>query len=375
MSSLKKSALIVLLVLVPAGGLRGDESAPLKSCEVSADGSITFRYRDTGARKVEVTLENTADPLVMVETDGVWSVTSLPQKPEIYWYSFWVDGKPQLDPLNGTVFPSLAYLDSFVTVPGRKPQPWDERDVPHGVMHHHFYTSKVVKGLPGGHSDYYVYTPPGYVADAAKRYPVLYLLHGYGQTAADWSTIGKAGMILDNLVADGKAVPMVIVMPFCYGDMDIITEGFEAGVMQNDRLFEEALLNEILPRVESDYRVAGNRDGRAIAGLSMGGLESLEIGLGHPGVFAWIGSFSGTARFLQGAVDEENYDGKTADLRLLWIACGADEGTTLINNRRLVASLKARQYAVTPVEIPGMHTWMVWHDNLIHFAPLLFRSK
>jgi enterochelin esterase-like enzyme len=373
-SGVRKSALAALLLPLLLGGLRGQDAPPLRSCEVNADGSITFRYRDTGAHKVAVNLENTAAPLAMEVKDGVWTATSLPQKPEIYWYSFQVDGKQELDPLNTEVFRNLVYLNSFVTVPGSSPQPWDEMDVPHGVVHHHFYTSKVVKGLPGGHSDFYVYTPPGYEPGASRPYPVLYLLHGYSQTAADWCEIGKANVILDNLIAQGKARPMVVVMPFGYGDMSIISKDFISKIVSSDSLFGQALVGEVLPMVEAAYRVSGERGDRAIAGLSMGGLESLEIGLGHPELFAWVGSFSGAARFVQDSVDRGEYDPVRARLRLLWISCGADEGNGLIANRKLVASLKARNFAVTAVEVPGMHTWMVWHDNLIHFAPLLFRN-
>ena len=195
-SSVRKPALAALLSLLLFAGLRAQGTAPLKSCEVNADGSITFRYRDAGAGKVEVSLENTATALAMEKKEGVWTATTLPQKPETYWYWFVVDGKTLLDPLNGNVAKSLVYLNSLVTVPGSAPQPWDEMDVPHGVVHHHFYTSKVVKGLAGGHSDSYVYTPPGYDAASTKPLPALYLLHGYSQAAADSTTIGRANFIV-----------------------------------------------------------------------------------------------------------------------------------------------------------------------------------
>jgi enterochelin esterase-like enzyme len=369
-----RGLLASLLVLFALGTVRAQGTAPFQSCEVAADHSITFRYKNTGAHSVAVFLENTEAPLAMVQNDGVWSVKSPPQKPEIYYYYFEVDGRHELDPMNGDVLKNLVYLNSYVTVPGDGPLPWDEADVPHGIVHQHFYTSKVVKGLSAGRSEYYVYTPPGYDAQAARPYPVLYLLHGYGQTAADWSTVGRANVILDNLISEGKAKPMVVVMPLCYGDMSVVSKGYSSG-SQNGPLFGEALITEIVPSVESGYRVSRTRDGRAIAGLSMGGMETLEIALAHPDLFAWVGSFSGAAKNICESVDRGEFDGKRSNLRLFWVSSGTEEGKGLVGTRQLVASLRAKGFEVMPVEVPGMHTWMVWHDNLIHFSSLLFKDR
>jgi enterochelin esterase-like enzyme len=369
-------ALLIALVM-PVRAL-GQESASFNSHEVHADGRITFRYIDTNAGKVLVHLEGAADPLPMAkDSAGVWSAVTPPLAPEIYGYSFEVDGQEQGDPHNSDVTPNLIAVGNMVTVPGATPQLWEARDVPHGVVHHHFYTSRVVSGLADGQSDYYVYTPPGYDAKKGKRYPVLYLLHGWSDKANGWTAVGKANFIFDNLIAQGRVRPMVVVMPLGYGDITFVLNGHggwddNATVSRNVDLFSQALLTEVLPQVESDYRVSKKRDERAIAGLSMGGFESLTVGLTHPELFAWVGGFSSA----MGHGDEQRLaglNGKNANLRLVWIGCGTEEHL-LAPNRKFIAWLKTKDFAVTAVETPGLHTWMVWRDDLARFAPLIFQK-
>jgi enterochelin esterase-like enzyme len=345
----------------------------IKSPEVDADGRVTFRYADTGATKVEVSIANVAGKLEMARKDGVWTGTTAPLTPETYWYSFIVDGRSELDPVNGTVIGNLIYLNSAVKVPGATPQPWDVQDVPHGVVHHHRYTSHIAKGLPGGHSDYYIYTPPGYSPSAGTALPVLYLLHGYSDTADDWTQLGKADVILDNLIASGKAKPMVVVMPLGYGDMGFVKQDYETGIDHNIALFERVLLDEIKPAVENEYNVSRRQEDRAIAGLSMGGDESLRIGLGHPELFASVGGFSGNSDFVLAGINAGRYDADKAALKVLWLSSGTHEGDDLVQTRAMVAALRGRGFTVAGEEAEGMHTWNVWHQDLIHFAPLLFR--
>ncbi|WP_169746992.1 alpha/beta hydrolase-fold protein [Edaphobacter aggregans] len=273
------------------------------------------------------------------------------------WYWFIVDGQTQLDPLNGFVVPNYAYLNSDVVVPGSVPQLWEATDVPHGELHHHFYKSSIASGLPGEQRDYYVYTPPGYDPKGSRTYPVLYLLHGYAQTAADWTVPGGANFILDNLIAQGKAKSMILVMPLGYGSVDIVSQ---------------TLLAEVLPEVESEYRVSKNRNDRAIAGLSLGAMESLNISFHNPQLFAWVGSFS--AGDMLHSTHPLPMNLKQTQFRLLWISCGSDDAL-FETNRQLIALLAEKKFPVTAVQITGAHTWMVWHDNLIHFAPLLFQGK
>jgi enterochelin esterase-like enzyme len=371
---LSLALIMPLLISVLA---HGQASPSFKSNEVHADGSITFRYKDPAAGKVLLSLEGAGKPLAMQkDSDGVWSVVTPPLPPEIYGYGFEVDGRPQIDPKNPVTKPNLIYVGNLVTVPGRSPQLWDAREVPHGVVHHHFYTSKVVSGLVDGQSEYYVYTPPSYDPKRAKPYPVLYLLHGWSDMASGWTAVGQANFIFDNLIAEGKVKPMLVVMPLGYGDMKFVTSGGgvwddDAAVDHNVALFSRALLTEILPQVESGYHVSNDRNDRAITGLSMGGLESLTIGLTHPGQFGWVGGFSSAMG--HGEKDAlAALSGKTAGLHLLWIACGTQDDL-ITPNRKFIAWLKSQDVPVTGIETPGMHTWMVWRDNLAHFAPLLFQ--
>lgn len=352
-------------------------SAPFQSHEVHPDRSVTFRFRDAVAGQVQVRLENQKSLLAMTRTAGVWSVTTPPLAPSTYWYSFVVDGRDQMDPFNRTSIPNYVYYDSALTVHGSPPPPWEATDIPHGAVTHHLYTSHLVENLPGGQSDYYVYTPPGY-DPAAKPYPVLVLLHGYGQSAADWTGPGGANFILDRLIAEGKATPMVVVMPLGYGDMSLPRIPFEAldektlyaRLDHNEALFSQVLLSEILPRVEADYHVARDRDHWAIAGLSMGGLQSLDIGLNHADVFAWVGAFS-PASYLASSRPLP-MDARAADLKLLWLGCGVDD-SLFPSEQNLDATLTAHHFPLVAVASPGGHSWVNWHDYLIDYATRLFK--
>jgi len=352
---------------------------PLLSHHVHADRSITFRFKDAAAAKVELNLEGVAKPIPMTRgKGGIWSYTTQPLAPEIYFYSFMVGGGQRPDPENHSIVPNLVFPpSSVVEVPGTTPQPWDETDVPHGTVHTHRFPSKIALGLPANQEDVVIYTPPGYNAHAPQPYPVLYLLHGWSGAANGWVNDQQANFILDNLLAEGKIKPMVVVMPLGYGDMSFVQSGFDvwndpAKVDHNTQLFMSMLTGEIMPMVEDAYDVARDREGRAIIGLSMGGLESLDIGLHNTDKFAWIGGMSSAVH-----PDYEHQlaglDPKTANLKLLWIACGTEDG--LIDaNRKMIAFLKAREMPVTQVETPGLHNSLVWRDNLVHFAPLLFQK-
>ena len=260
-------------------------------------------------------------------------------------------------------------------MPGPASLPWEINDVPHGRVHHHFYRSAVV----GDQRDYYVYTPPGYDSAQPKKYPVLYLLHGYSDDANAWSAVGRANVILDNLIAQQKAKPMLVVMPLGYGAPEMLGYGFAAFGHEEIRQrnltkFREALLAEVIPQVEKEYRAATDRQSRAIAGLSMGGSESVFVGLTSDR-FGWIGAFSTGG--LNDNLDEQLAEMKPQDaahLQLLWIACGTDD-RLLDFNRRLREWLTGKGVKHVDIDTPGAHTWLVWRRNLTAFAPLLFRDK
>lgn len=348
----------------------------LKSHEVNADRSVTFRYYAPTAKTVtlELDYDHTKIPLTP-GPDGVWTLTTGPLAPELHFYAFQVDSTHVLDPLNAGVDPNVIYLTNEVSVPGSAPQPWDVTDVPHGVLHHHVYRSGVIAALPNGNEDYYVYTPPGYDPSGTKRYPVLYLLHGWSSNAEAWPHDGQANLILDNLIAQGRALPMIVVMPLGYGDFTFVAGGFgqvtQGKLVENSRRFGKALMTEILPQVEVSYRVSARREDRAIAGLSMGGDQSLTIGLNHPEAFGWVGGFS--AAVMYDASDEvmAHLDAARPP-KLLWIACGTSDGLVAAN-RSFVAWLSGKGFKPTAVETPGIHNWPVWRANLVAFAPLLFR--
>jgi enterochelin esterase-like enzyme len=349
------------------------------STVIHPDHSVTFSYKDAAATKVTLSLEGVDKPMPMEkDAEGVWTLTTQPLTPEIYGYHFEADGDFRLDPGNPHTTINLVNISNMLTVPGDSPQPWEPTDVPHGVLSHYIYTSGTVLGLPANQSAYYVYTPPGYDAKAKKPYPVLYLLHGWSDSETGWTAVGRANLILDNLLAAGKIKPMVVVMPLGYGDMSFVSGhdvwDVPATIDHNTDLFTQALLTEVLPRVEADYHVSKDRNDRAIVGLSMGGLESLEVGLTHTGQFAWIGGFSSAMHNLNYTQVLGSLDPKTANLRLLWIACGTEDHL-IEPNRRFIAFLKTKDMPVTQIETPGLHSWLVWRDNLIHFAPLLFQEK
>lgn len=349
---------------------------PLVSPEIHADGSVTFRAFAPASTEVFLDLEGSADPVIMQKDDlGVWSITTPPLKPDYYGYIFRDTGTPLLDPSNSLMWPNLLQTENMVHVPGPSTLPWEWNDGPHGELQHHFFRSAII----GDERDYFVYTPPGYDSTGDTKYPVLYLLHGYGQLPKSWVDIGFVNVIMDNLINQGKAKPMIVVIPMAYGGQEILTGGGQA--FWNDDLryknfnrFKESLIQELIPQIENEYRVKTDRDDRAIAGLSMGGAESLLIGLNNLDEFSWVGSFSaGGIRNNFGQEFPGLKQVANSKLHLLWVACGVDDGSLAIINRQLNQWLSDEQINHKAIETPGMHTWMVWRRNLAAFAPLLFR--
>jgi enterochelin esterase family protein len=371
--------LLAVAVLGEISALQTPAAQPalFVSPEVRADNRVTFRFRDPNAKTVVLRLEGQSQTMAMEkekDDQGVWSVTTAPLDPDYYGYSFVADGIALMDPANSLLKPNLLGPQSVVHVAGPASLPWEVNDVPHGEIHHHFYRSSVA----GDDRDYYVYTPPGYDAKTKKPYPVLYLLHGFSDDSSGWTAVGRANVILDNLIARGKANPMIVVMPLGYGIMEMVQHGW--GVWSNTELrdrnfakFREALLTELIPRVESEYAASKDRTARAVAGLSMGGAESLLTGLNAIDKFAWIGAFSAGGIPEDFAQDFPGLDANASQrLRLLWIACGTEDGLIKVN-RNLRGWLKSKGVQVKEIETPGAHTWMVWRRNLADFAPLLFR--
>jgi enterochelin esterase-like enzyme len=378
---MKSADRIFALLSLGAPAVMYAQAPPInfQSTEIHPDRTITFRYKDPGAAKVDLVIRDLTKPIPMTKgADGTWTATTQPLLPAIYNYYFDADGQWRLDPANVHVAIKFQNVTNLLNLKGDTPQPWEPGNVPHGELHHHFYNSSVVLNLPGGQDNYYVYTPPGYNSAGKTLYPVLYLLHGFNEGAYSWTDVGKANVILDNLLAQGKIKPMIVVMPLGYGDLDYVTtaEGRrdQTRAAEHYKRFQQTLLTEVLPQVEANYRVARDRDHRAIAGLSMGGMESLTIGLTNTDKFAYVIGLSSAAQGVPNNPDLANLNPKSANLKLLWVSCGMEDSLSEPNHK-LADWLKSKGMDVKYVQTPGVHSWIVWQDNLVHFTPLLFQGK
>ena len=339
---------------------------------VHPGGAITFSYAGPNVTQVSVTVDTLPAPLALtLGQNGVWSVTIPPLKPEIYSYHYTVDDINMADPASMWTAPNLLYHASLVLIPGSAaglpPQPWEQTKVPHGAVAHYYYHSAVV----GEERDYFVYTPPGYDPLAKRKYPVLYLLHGFSDDTRAWTEVGRANFILDNLIAAGKAVPMIVVMPLGYGALEVLTAKRPLApelVARNYASFTQSLLTEVMPRIERDYRVAAGPRQTAIAGVSMGGAEGLYAGVAHPEKFGYVGAFSAAALdFTQPALQWQ------APRQLLWLSCGEQDELVGDNNRALDGWLSEHKVPATVKWTRGRHIWALWREDLVELAPLLFR--
>ena len=338
---------------------------PVRSPEVLADHRVTFRLRAPQANTVVLDRETGGRTPMTKGDDGVWSLTTDALAPDIYGYRFVLDGVAVMDPVNPMMKTNLLNSTSAVRVPGQSS--WDERDVPHGNLTEHFYESKIA----GDHRSFFVYTPPGYDARASRKYPVLYLLHGFSDGSDGWSTVGRAHVIMDNLLADSKITPMLVVMPLGYGEPAVLRGPRDPDMnRRNVTKHKETLLQEVIPQVEKTYRVKADVADRAIAGLSMGGGESLYSGLTAPHAFAYVASLSGSIP--EPAMLEGLDEGLNKKLKLLWIACGKDD-FLYKRNMAFIETLKEKKVKHVWNETEGAHTWFVWRRNLTALAPQLFR--
>lgn len=351
---------------------------PPVSPEVTPDRQVTFRLRAPQAREVRLQSSDlqgagVREPVEFQKgTNEVWSLTVGPVPPGSYRYRFLVDGVPVVDPQNPTVSESNETVWSLVHVPGSE---WfDLREVPHGGVSVVWYRSSTLQRFRRMH----VYTPPGYES-GSERYPVLYLLHGATDSDASWSTVGRAGVILDNLIAAGRARPMLVVMPHGH------TGPFRFGMRFTEE-FERDFLNDLMPEVERRYRVRTDRADRAIAGLSMGGMQTLNILMERPQAFCAAGVFSSGVFGLGGrpgpapggpSWEERHRDSLTnaavrTGFQNLWFATGRED-FLLETSRATVELFRKHGWPVTYKETDGGHTWNNWRDYLVDFVPMLFR--
>ncbi len=350
------------------------------SPEVAANRQVTFRILAPKADTVQLASSGDipgigfGQPKTLTKgTNGVWEVAVGPLPPGAYRYGFNVDGVTVVDPRNPKTSESNENTWSLVQVPGAE---WmDTRDVPHGAVAEVTYWATTLKRFRRLH----VYTPPGYEAGEGK-YPVFYLLHGAFDSDDSWSSVGRAGFILDNLIAAGKARPMVVIMPHGH------TGPFSFGMPLAGE-FEPEFINDIMPQMEKRYRVYTDRQHRAMAGLSMGGAQTLNIGIPNLDKFAYLGVYSsGIFGFAGGmggnqppgpSFEEKNKvildDARLKDgLKLFWFATGKDD-FLVATSRATVAMFKQHQFNLSYKETEGAHTWDNWREYLREFAPLLFQ--
>lgn len=343
---------------------RAERPPPLVSPELKPNGSVTFRYRAPKASEVKASGQFGPDVAMTKDPDGLWTVT-VPSVPAgVHEYRFIVDGLSLIDPQNSALKPQRWPGSSILHVPATPPAPWDLQDIPHGTLHEHTYRSKAL----GSWRRIIVYTPPA----ARGRLPVLYLSHGYSDNEATWTVHGKAHWILDALLSEKKAAPMVIVMMDGHA-LPPGAIGFGEYGPANSAALSQELTQDIIPLVEQTYRVAARPKSRAFAGLSMGGHHALTVALNHHDVFGWIGAFS-SAPPPTNSVTRGLNDGAAVnrDLQLLWIACGRKDFLFQRNNE-FVALLKEKGIRHEYIETEGDHSWPVWRRYLADFAPRLFR--
>jgi enterochelin esterase family protein len=373
-------------ILYPAGGVNWDWEARLRNQvfapEVHADRRVTFRVQAPNAKRVILQSApilnalGSADATIglhEVDEDGWWSRTLGPLPPDIYDYVYLIDGVSTVDSNCPGVQAGTASPRSLVTVPAEgKPAYWAARDVPHGTLHHVFYDSQAV----GCVRDAIVYTPPGYDDDPDRLYPVLYLCHGGGDDARGWTLVGQAHRIMDNLLAEGKAQPQIIVMP--NGQPVPRSEPWDVIRAENTPLFERDLLGDLMPLVESTYRIQADREHRAMAGLSMGGGQTNAIGLNHLELFSQIGLLSaGRFDFAEDHPDlVSDPAAANAKLDLFFLGCGtydtgAIEGMTRTHEFLTEVGIEHVFWTLEGIA----HTWVMWRTALYHeLLPRLWRA-
>jgi enterochelin esterase family protein len=380
---------VVGLAQAPAGRGGAQQAPQFSSPEVTADRRISFRILAPQAREIRL---NASDiPGLGQNTrftkadNGVWELTVGPLDSGAYRYNFNVDGVATIDPRNPAISESNNNVWSLVYVPGS--DLFDSRAVPHGAVAEVTYRSSTL----GRDRRMHVYTPPGY-ENGRDRYPVFYLLHGAGDNDDSWSTVGRAGFILDNLIATQKARPMVVVMPAGHTSR---TNANSVGRSATDE-FVGDFVTDVMPYVEKHYRILTDRPNTAIAGLSMGGLQTLEVAIPRLERFAYVGVYSsgligafpnaggrGAAAATPapaGPVEWEKVNAAKLDdanlkkgLRLLWFGTGKED-FLLSTTNATVDLFKRHGFSPVFVESPGGHTWINWRNYLSDFAPQLFRK-
>lgn len=360
-------------------------SSNVRSAEyprVTSDLKAIFRIKAPDAQKVQIQLDKTYD---MVKDDqGIWTVTTDTQVPGFHYYFLIVNGVQVSDPASESFF-GWGRMASGIEIPEKGVDYYTIKNVPHGDLRSKWYYSNNT----GKWRRAYIYCPPGYDNNINERYPVLYLQHGMGEDERGWGIQGKVDIILDNLIATGKAKPMLIVMDQGYAEKQgnpisgsQNAPGASDRPIQGTSAFEEVVIKDLIPMIDATFRTISDREHRAMAGLSMGGMQTIQITFANLDKFAYIAGFSGAGRFSGAGLDVKNdYNGILVDstafnkkVRLLWIGIGTAEPENMYKavNGFHLALIKAGIRHVY-YESPGTaHEWLTWRRDLYQFAPLLF---
>ncbi|CAN5855780.1 hypothetical protein BH11VER1_BH11VER1_19390 [soil metagenome] len=344
-----------------------EDPPPIVSPEVQADHHVTFRIYAPEANSVKLRGIQRVPVNLKKDHRGVWSITVDPLPSGLYGYSFIVDGEATLDPENPNIKPERSIETSLLEVITNPPLFYQWQDVPHGTVRLHDYKSASLQRI----RRLRVYTPPDFDRDRDRHYPVLYLFHGTGDTEATWTEFGRAHYILDNLIAQKKIDPMLVVMTDGHADLSD-EEGIDK---QNLEEFEADLEKSVIPFIDARYPTLADREHRAICGLSMGGIQSLFIGLRHPDQFAWIGGMSAwlpqVETYCKPTLDDPQFQEQN---RLLWVQIGQDD-PYLPQFKEFEKALSRHHVSLTGAITEGNHSWPVWRGYLAEFVPLLFHEK
>lgn len=331
------------------------------------NGKAIFRIKAPEAQKVQLDLGKKYD--MVKNAEGVWETTTDSLSEGFHYYSLIIDGVAVCDPASETFY-GMGRMASGFEVPFKGDDYYTIKHVPHGDTRIKRYYSDVLNMW----RTFYLYTPPGYDENTAEKYPVLYILHGGGEDQRGWARQGKTDLILDNLIAQKKAVPMIVVMV----DGNMPAGGFGE---ESLKLFERELKQAVIPFVEKNFRVKTDANSRALAGLSMGGLQTLHAGVKNTEMFAYLGVFSSGWWANQPALANPQYDFMkansekiNANLKQFWIAMGGKEDIAWQNCQTMMAKFDEMKINYKYSEYPGGHTWPVWRNNLFNFAQLIFKN-
>jgi enterochelin esterase-like enzyme len=351
------------------------------SPQVNPDKTFTLRFRAPNAREVTVIgeLDGKTHPMTKGD-DGVWTATIGPLPHDVYNYQFNVDGIVAMDPANPSVKLGFGTFPpaNLVEVPGDGLEFDDAKPVPHGTIRIETYNSKAI----GAPRTLWIYTPPGYDRDNT-RYPVFYLLHGSGNIDSSWMLTGRANYIMDNLIAEGKAKPMILVNPLGYARQGVglgpeataVTPPAGGGSAASGGLFGKDVIEDVIPFVEKTFRTLPGADNRALGGLSMGGGHTVQIGFSHPELFRALVIMSAGTNNADTTYPDFFKDPAATNkqIKLLWMGIGKDDNLVGANAKALDATLTAKGIKHTFVVGEGRHEWVVWRHHLNEVAPLLFR--